>query len=141
MIRVANLEDLPIITEYGMKFAAASSYATYAEEDKIKELITTFLVAPNNKKVILLAEGGMLAASADPMIIGSVMVATEFVWWVEPEMRKNGLGQALVDAYEYWAKKVGCKIVTMSALDDLVEKFYARNGYVPYERTHFKELT
>ena len=63
-------------------------------------------------------------------------------WYVEPEMRKKGVGKALVVAVEKWARSRGCREM---ASDTQVEnegsqRAHARLGYAEVERlVHFKK--
>lgn len=91
--------------------------------------------------VSLLEEGkGMLLGKASPFSFGYHKIAMEVGWWVDPEYRKSGVGKSLIDAFEYWANKMGCSLVVMGSLDDSLGSYYEKNGYKSAERLYMKEL-
>lgn len=140
-LRIATIDDMDELMGMALKFAKASNYADYVEEDKIRAFIEQLVLSDVPEVLMLLHEGqGMLAAMAQPFIFGKPMLATEICWWVEPDARTKGVGKELMEAYEFWAKKLGCTMLTMSCLDDLLGKYYEKNGYSLYERVYFKEI-
>jgi GNAT superfamily N-acetyltransferase len=74
----------------------------------------------------------------------SHFVAQELWWWLAPEARGHGAGQAMYDAIEAWANEQGVSALFMIALEDerapQMEKLYTRKGFRPMERTFFKEV-
>lgn len=69
-------------------------------------------------------------------------LAVETVWWVEEEHRGKG-SIKLLEAYENWAKQVGCDYCTMSSVhfkDDKLPILYKRRGYKKVEESYMKEL-
>src|SRR3972149_4409509 len=113
-LRVATIEDLPIILNLAMKFAKSSPYSEYVNEDKIKKIAEGFLSSEHQDKIILLYDDiGMIVGLVSPFMFGNNRVATELAWWIEPNERGKKAGKELLDAFEFWAKKVGCSIVTM----------------------------
>lgn len=124
-----------------MKFAEASNYIEFVSKEKLEGLIRNVISMDKTQAIIFLYEDkGMLAATVGPFAYGDVLQATELAWWVEEEHRKSNIGKELLEAYAYWALKVGCKFMVMSCLDDSVGKYYEKNGFKLYERTYFKEL-
>jgi GNAT superfamily N-acetyltransferase len=141
MLKIATLEDFDTVFDLAMKFSKASNYDKFVDPEKVKGMINIFLTADQTDKLILLyGDVGMLVAATTPFIFGGQKMATEIAWWVEPSERKNGVGDQLLQAFEHWAKKIGCKMVTMTSLDDNVGKFYETRDYVLYERAYFKEI-
>lgn len=93
------------------------------------------------KQIVLIYDDvGFLAGLATPSLFGDIRQATEMAWWVEPSERGKEAGGELLKAFEFWAKKVGCKLVTMISLNDKVGKYYEKNGYKLYERAYVKEV-
>lgn len=86
---------------------------------------------------------GMIVGVITELPFSSTLVSSELAWWVEPEHRGKS-SDSLRQAYEFWAKKQGCKIVTMSCLADETEKvldvFYRRKGYTKAETMYKKEI-
>ena len=141
MLRLATKDDLELLVEMGRKFISSTGYAAYADETRMKELAEDFLTADPSQKIVLLYEDkGMLGGVVTPFLFGTVKIATEVVWWVDPDHRKSEIGMKLLEAFEFWAKKVGCGLISMVGLDDNLDKFYVRNGYRLSERAYVKEL-
>jgi GNAT superfamily N-acetyltransferase len=79
---------------------------------------------------------GVLMACAFDHPFGAGRIAKETVWFVSPEARGRGAIRML-DAYEAWARSVGCVSVGMAALaSNDVSSLYERRGYSAVE-THF----
>lgn len=138
-MRLASLEDHQSLKEMSMSFIETTSYDF--DEETIDNLLKVFLTSSNNEKIILFEEGkGFLAGMAVPFIFSKGYVATEIAWWVSPEERKNGVGDALLNAFEFWANKIGCSSVVMVALDDYLGEFYKKKGYELLERAYIKRI-
>lgn len=79
---------------------------------------------------------GVLLALAFEHPFGAGRIAKETVWFVAPGARGR-VGLAMLDAYEAWARSVGCVSVGMASLArNDVSRIYERRGYAPVE-THF----
>jgi GNAT superfamily N-acetyltransferase len=54
---------------------------------------------------------------------------------VEEETRSRGIGRALLDAAEQWARNCGCVVISVhsNVNRDRAHSFYKRNGYEPYK--------
>lgn len=141
MLRIATIEDLPLVIDMIMKFASSSPYKGYVEEEKIKTMATHFLNAPKEDMIILLSgTDGILVGMATEFPYGYVKAATELAWWVSPNKRGQKAGGELLAAFEFWAKQIGCSIVTVSCLDDKIAKHYENLGYTLQERAYLKEI-
>jgi GNAT superfamily N-acetyltransferase len=140
MLRIARPEDFDLIKGMILKFAENSPIADQVSEDKLSALIENFISNGQDKIILLHGEAGLIAGMVTPFIYGNGLVATELVWWVEPDKRKSSVGKELLKAFEFWANKIGCKFVVMSSLDEEVGKFYEKNNYVLRERSYIKGL-
>ncbi|MBP2550166.1 uncharacterized membrane protein YdcZ (DUF606 family) [Neorhizobium galegae] len=79
---------------------------------------------------------GILLAVAYEHPFGAGRMAKETVWFVSPKARGR-LGLAMLDAYEAWAKSIGCTSAGMASLaSNDVSRIFKRRGYAPIE-THF----
>ncbi len=79
---------------------------------------------------------GVLMAYAFEHPFGAGRIAKETVWFVSPEARGRG-SIRMLDAYEAWARSVGCVSVGMASLaTNDVSSLYERRGYSAVE-THF----
>jgi len=140
-IRLATVEDIDLVVEMGLKFIQATNYKDYADEDTIRGLATKIINLPNEEGVILIYENhGMLVATVTPFLFGKLKIAADIAWWIDPEHRGQKAGGELMEAFEYWAKLVGCNFVSMASLDDSVGKYYEKKGYVLQERAYTKEI-
>lgn len=141
-IRVATIDDLDLVISMGKKFLEVSPYANIAVDEDIQKYATEFLSYPDPKKHIALLsdDQGIIGGKVEKFFWGKALRAYELMWWVEPEARAKGIGQELIEAFEYWAKQVGCKEIVMVGLDDRTCQFYEKNGYSLYERGYVKEL-
>lgn len=140
-LKIATIEDLDLVVSMAVKFIEATEYKNLYTEDKIRELASNLLQADKDKTIIFLyGDVGFLAGVTSPFLFGDVKQASEVAWWVEPSARGKEAGKELIKVFEYWAHKVGCKVVTMVSLDEKVGKIYEKNGYKLYERAYLKEL-
>lgn len=123
-----------------VSFIETTHYVKYADPEVLAKLVYGLIIDTN--KVILIDENnqGFIAGLITPFVFGTDLIASEFGWWVEPEARKTGLGQQLMEAFHTWAKENGCKMITLTSLDDDVGKLYEKAGYSLYERAYFKEI-
>ncbi|MCW8283948.1 GCN5 family acetyltransferase [Agrobacterium sp. InxBP2] len=79
---------------------------------------------------------GVLMACAFEHPFGAGRIAKETVWFVTPKGRGRGAIRML-DAYEAWARSVGCVSAGMASLStNDVSSLYERRGYSAVE-THF----
>lgn len=140
MLRIATPEDYDITYGFAEKFLLASRYGSLSDKDSLSNLVKIFLSSSKEERICILSEEGMIAGQTSPFMFGAKKVATELGWWVEPEHRKSGIGKLLLQAFEAWAKKVGCDLIVMISLDDELGKFYEANGYILTERSYIKEI-
>lgn len=80
---------------------------------------------------------GILLAVAHQHPFGPVWLASETVWWIDPNHRGRS-AFAMLDAYEAWAREKRCAYAGMAGMGDdpVIAKLYERRGYVTAE-THF----
>lgn len=79
---------------------------------------------------------GVLMGCAFEHPFGAGRIAKETVWYVTPSARGRGAIRML-DAYETWARSVGCVSAGMASLaTNDVSSLYERRGYCAVE-THF----
>jgi hypothetical protein len=86
------------------------------------------------------AHGVFMAAVTDHPF-APVKVATEVVWWIEPEYRGT-VASDMLAAYEAWAREQSASFVGMAALEAAPRAgvIYRRRGYVPAETHYIKAL-
>lgn len=140
-VRIATAEDKDLVIQMANKFIASTEYAEQADADKISNMIDVFISSDGNDKLLILYDDiGMLAGIVTEFPFGKNRVATDVAWWVEPDERGKKAGKELLEAFEFWAKKVGCSMVTMVCLDDQLGKYYEKKGYRLFERAYMKEI-
>ena len=142
MLKIATIEDLPLVSRMAQSFIESSPYNRHFDMGMVDGVLTQLSTSEDSRKgiVLLYGEVGMLAGMSSPFIYGPHYMATELGWWVEPDARKSGAGKELIKAFEEWARRVGCTLITMISLDDTVSQYYEKNGYVLTERAYMKEL-
>lgn len=139
-LRIATIEDFDLVMSLAGNFVKNSPYSDYVDEGRLEGLVKAFLTSDGTDKVIILSDDcGMLAGHIAPFAFGQSLIAMELAWWVEPSERGKSVGKELLEGFEFWAKRNGCKLISLACLDDSVGKFYERRGYKLYERTYFKE--
>lgn len=144
-LKIATPEDFDAVYDMCKKFISQTAYSAYLNEDVFKPLIQSFLTDTKNEKVGIIAMEddkpvGLIGGAVAYFIFGGIKYATEVAWWVEPEYRKSGVGKELIEAFEYWAKQIDCKFVSMSALDKELPKFYEKLDYSFAEVSYIKGL-
>lgn len=137
MIRHATLADVPRIVEMAERFFALSEYRELMTGSPVHLAAFAERLLAQNDATILVADAqgvvGMLAIYVFEHPYSGERVASELVWWVEPEQR--GAGVRLLRAAEQWAAAQGAKVLQMIAPNARVGEFYAKAGYVPVETT------
>jgi GNAT superfamily N-acetyltransferase len=84
---------------------------------------------------------GMLCAAWVPSPLAPVRIATELVFWIDPEARGRW-AVSFIRAYEAWARDAGCSHVSLIArARTTAGQLYERLGYEPAEQTFSKALS
>ena len=147
-VRKAEYADLGRYTELVAQFHQASPISSVVPSSSasVADFLVSAIKNPNMGIWLAEKEGAMVgvcAALVYPLYFNPEhKVVQELCWWLTPEARGSGAGQAMFKTIEDWAEEVGATAIFMIALDDdRVEKtgkFYARAGYRPMERTFVK---
>ncbi|BCH65874.1 hypothetical protein RvVAT039_30900 [Agrobacterium vitis] len=139
MVRPGTIADRFAVIALLRDSHAAAGYAFQFEAARADALYRLHLDNPMACALLLERDGsvcGLLLASAFDHPFGAGLMAKETVWFIAPEARGRS-GLIMLDAYEAWAKSIGCVSIGMAALaTNDVSSLYARRGYVPAE-THF----
>ena len=146
-IRLAEKKDIPAILEMCDRFFKTTSYPNF-HYDKVYDTIERLVSGQPNHDHLALVYGdwadGMILAVASELPFSKLRVATELAWWVNPEARKTGAGQELLEAYEYWAYRTNCKYCHMAHLNDenseRLDKLFKSRDYKTYEVAYLKEV-
>lgn len=107
---------------------------------RVDELIEEFTTAPKDEKIILIEEDkAILVGMTMPSRLG--LLAVDVLWYVVPEERGNGLGSTLLDAFEYWAIKVGCDVISITTLNPSIGKeYFEQRDYKLIDLAYIKKL-
>lgn len=71
-------------------------------------------------------EGGIVAGCNGSIIFGSIYTDQ---LWVDPNLRKRGMGKKLMEAVHEYGKKHGCTISTVATMSFQAPDFYKKLGY------------
>ncbi|UXT89769.1 GNAT family N-acetyltransferase [Agrobacterium pusense] len=113
----------------GFTFPFRAAYADRLFHQHLASSMACVLVAGSRAQ-------GVLMACAFEHPFGAGRFAKETVWYVTPMARGRGAIRML-DAYESWARSVGCVSAGMASLaTNDVSSLYERRGYSAVE-THF----
>lgn len=148
-LKIADGDDILELKRMALNFKAHSPYRDFpVDEDKIQEFLGKLIDAGPKNAVILMAivddkPVGMLVGLAAEFIFSRDRYASEIAWWVDPAFRGSA-GKELQEAFAYWAKKVGCKYLSMALLENedttKMKKIYKKLGLVPAEQAWIKEI-
>lgn len=140
-MRIATPEDFEEIKRMSLEFIKQTPYKDRYSEEAIENLINKILSSPKDEMILLITEGGFIAAASVPFLFGPSKVVSEIAWWVDEDKRKTGTGAALLSALEYWAKEVAkADMVTMASLISDLDSYYEKKGYKLYEKAYMKIL-
>lgn len=150
-LKLATLEDRDDVLRMCRSFFEVTPYASVCTYNDLKVDALLKLAHTSNYQecLFLLFEEngiphGLIVGYATQTPFSDDLIAAELAWWVDPEYRGTKGSMELVLAYETWARKIGCKHITMSLLPSLtnpkVEDYYEKLGYVKTEISYLKEL-
>jgi GNAT superfamily N-acetyltransferase len=150
IVRNAIAEDLPRYLPLAQAFHAASPMHGVIPFDAdgysdfylraIHDPSVGVWLAEDDGKII-----GIAGALFYPMYFSPTsMVVQELWWWLTPESRGKGAGQAMYKTIESWAAAKGAVALFMIALEDeradKMANLYAQKGFRPMERTYIREV-
>lgn len=145
MIRRATADDVPGIGLMAEAFVASTEYRALLslKPEFIAMLAEQLITNDNALALVCEADGrlvGMMGVLAFPHMMSGETIATEVVWWMEPDHRGRD-GIRMLRQAEAWAKEQGATILQMIAPNIRIERFYDLLGYVPVERSYQKRLS
>jgi hypothetical protein len=149
MIKIADVNDIPELKRMALLFKDYSPYKDFPTDNtKLEETIYGLIQESPLSSVVLIAEVdgkaiGMIAGVAREFLWSRDKHATEIVWWVDEEHRA-GPGKELNQVFVHWAKKIGCKYLHMTALENEdkknIVKIYKKLKFKPLESAFIKEI-
>jgi|ERR1044072_3579337 RimJ/RimL family protein N-acetyltransferase len=140
-VRIATEEDIDLVVSLTTKALESTRYVDMIDELTIRNLAQMFLSSSRETHIILLYKDyGLIAGVCTPFIFGLDNVATEVGIWIEPSERGAKAGSELIEAFEYWANKLNCKLITFTAVNEKMKKYFEDKEYVLYEQSLVKVL-
>jgi GNAT superfamily N-acetyltransferase len=150
MLKIAKAEDIPAIVDMTIRFLSYVDYHNMpTDPDKVRAVVENIVTSDPEKNIIILSMdgdkiAGMIAAVTQEALFHDAKIAVEIGWWVEPEYRRSTHNKQLLDAFEFWAKKLNCSHTQMSMMEtenaEKIERVYQRRKYKRVERSYLKEL-
>lgn len=148
-LSLAQNTDLEEFVRLGKEFHKESPFYSLTDysQQKMLQLFETAMISKHTQVLILLLKEenrsvGMLVGMVGSPVFSDDLIASELAWFIEPEYRGSRKALQLVYAYEEWARRMGCKNVSMSLLTTLTDasKTYERLGYTKTEISYLKAL-
>ena len=103
-------------------FSVYEGVVPYRGED-VEEIVTKLSRDPNTGVTILLEDegrliGAMICSTMQQVFNKSEKTAVELGFWITPDKRTPTALKKLLQAYRYWAKRVGCTSILQGKLTD-----------------------
>lgn len=132
-MRRATEADIPRIIDMIEALAAAVNGPQRVDRVRTGETIAGLLHDPDG--LVLVTDGGFIAGVIMQTVINPEPVAAELGWYA-----LDGHGQALLLAFEAWARERGARLVKMSCAGGPVQRRLERRGYRMAEVQMVKEV-
>lgn len=148
-LRNATLDDVDWIVQNGAKEFEGSPYSEFTVHNgKARQLIERLIVNGQKEAVVLISHAngqpvGVLAAYAFEPLFASNKIAIECLWFLEDEYRKGSRARDMMDAYEHWARLVGCTHIQYGVLSTSpkgMDRLYERAGLTCTEHIYMKRV-
>ena len=151
-VRAATIDDIDNVYTLCREFQAISPYADQEiSPDHFYHFLRHYLKPKPEEHIILLyiRDGEPVGIIAGQITVGSHFfdenrIATELVWYVQPELRRGMAPMRLLQAYEQWAELMGCKKVSLSAVENkhraALSQMYEKMGYQSTEETFVRDI-
>lgn len=145
--RAASLADAALLSGLGRQFFAESRFSNFVEYDQ--QATRGFIEQMIANGVVLLALRGLDVVGflggciSGPWFAPRARIATEYAWWVHPEVRGTPIALRLLREFEAWAKGQGADLVNLTSLaliDSPATNILLRQGYDLVEQAHVKRL-
>ena len=141
-MRVATVDDIPAIAAMGAHFIETEYPGAIRFDAERLATLTRSLIDGAGVVFVVEQAGalvGMMALTTYLHPMNGDTIATEIVWWMEPEARGGRAALKLFAAGEAWARDQGATKFQMIAPSDQVGAFYERLGFqkieVHYQRS------
>jgi GNAT superfamily N-acetyltransferase len=148
-LKIATMDDFLSVMDMTLKFIDESPYKGMArDETKLTGIISDFINSKEKVVVLAVDDGqpvGIITGCVSEHMFSREKTAFELIWWIEPDKRGAKASLKLFEAFEYWARKMGCTYVQFGAAQetpysDKVRKLYLRKGYTQTESNFLKAI-
>lgn len=138
--RHATLQDIPEMVEMGRRFLAMAPHNPVGPYDGEAVARTLTFLVESPIALLVRNETGMLGGVMSPVFFSpGVLMMEESFWWA------TGGGQELRRFFESEARAMGARFSYFTVLEnervDSIGRVMKRDGYLPVERRHMKDLT
>lgn len=143
-LRKATLADLPMITSIASEFLGNLPKLKF---DAVSFMDTVRFFLTNPQFITLVEpEGALFMGMVSPWLLDPRLKACfEFVWYVTPALRKQGLGSGLLSRAQRIAKQdFNCSFFvaghSVDYMAEAMEAKYLKSGFAPHEKLYIKNL-
>lgn len=146
-IRPATVDDVDGIVEMARKFYETTDYASLCPMEDIQAAGLACLLIDSGVMIVVERDGeliGMAGLHIEPFTFNpTITMATELVYWLNPEARGGMIAAHLLEAITEECKASGCDVIRMMTLrtsPPQAAALYDRYGYTPSENVFTKRL-
>ncbi len=151
-LKVGQPDDIPQLPPLLKEFFKMSPFTEYTLDlPKVMDALPKMAVDRQNSIVLLSTDGekvvGLIVGQRVIPTFSNDPVALELAWYLQPDYRRSRRAVEMLDAFEAWAKMVGCKFVQYSILkgteeadDHDVSKIYKMRGFKLTEQGFQKRI-
>lgn len=144
MFRIASEEDFDIVLDYFNKTVEESKYASWYPKEVREHIVRKYLQANRNEKVVLLILDedktiGMCSFYIIPIEDAKdTFIAKLASAYLDEDYRGKKITKKIVEALEFWAKKVGASFTDVGVSMEGVD--LSKDGYKKYEILYMKDI-
>ena len=121
-MRHAAADDIPRLVDLVEALARAVDGPQKVDRLRTGQVLAALITNPD--ALVLVADGGFIAGVIEQTVISPEPVAIELGWYAQ-----RGHGQALLLAFEAWARERGARLVKMSCAGGRVQAMLEGAGY------------
>lgn len=145
MIRPATVDDASSIVALAQRFIRETPYSAQMPENPQQLRAFVNLLLEHEDGELFVAERGGAVVGLIALWVflhpySGERMASELVWWVNPEQRGGSLGVRLLKRAEMWAREHGAAVLQMIAPNDKVAGFYQACGFAFVESSYARRL-
>jgi hypothetical protein len=125
-LRLATPDDLVCLIDFTRKLISELPYSPVFDEIKIREILSKVLLGDKNENIIILVchddiPVGVIGCAVSHPLWSEAKIAIELLLYVTTSERNGSALRKLLEAYRFWAKKVGCEYVTYASYKNGIE--------------------